>query len=153
MSDSRDSRLPGPGPAKIRGAPLVLRRFVELVAASEGRLREIFDAADVVSEGSARPEGSRIVYYGSTSIVLRPGEEPALVAELARVLPLDPHARVRALRIAHREAASRAGGPIGVLHAELSFDAPAPAHAGRALGLTVDVSAVVLTRGARSTTG
>lgn len=160
------SRLPGPGPAKVRGAPLILRRYVELVATSEGRLRELFEVADVISEGSAREEDGRLVYYGSTSLLIRPGEDAATVAQLGRLLPFDPHVRIRALRIAHREASSRAGGPIGTLHAELSFgDAaqpaqpaqaaqPAPGDRARlALALTVDVSAVVLTRGARTTSG
>jgi len=147
------SRLPGPGPVKIRAAPLLLRRHVTLVAVSVGRLHELFDAADVISEGSPRQEGERgrIVYYGSTSLLLRPGDDPEIVQQLALVLPFDPHARVRALRIAHREAVTRAGGPLGTLHAELSFGAPAPSGAGLTLALTIDVSGEVQKRSARTT--
>jgi hypothetical protein len=131
---------------------------VELVAASDGRLRELFDGADVVSEGGAREEGGDLVYYGSTSVLLAPPGEPTAepLEELARVAALDPHVRVRAVRIARREASARAGGPLGTLHAELSFretwtEAVGGSGARAAIvALTIDVSAIVLRRGARS---
>jgi hypothetical protein len=119
------------------------------VATSEGRLRELLDAADVVSEGGARAEGDDLVYYGSTSLLLMPPVAPHELAMLARVLEIDPHVRLRVLRVARREACARAGGSLGTLRAELSF-VPAPAGARGAIALTADVTAVILRRGARS---
>ncbi|HSN98325.1 MAG TPA: hypothetical protein VLS89_08500 [Candidatus Nanopelagicales bacterium] len=140
-----------PGLAKTRAAPLVRRRVVELTAASDGGVRDLFEAADVVSEGGAREEGDRLVYYGSTSLLLVPAD-PALLADLARVLPLDPHTRARALRVAHREASTRAGGALDTVHAEISFVGPR-GGARPAIAVMVDVTAVVLRRRARSQQG
>lgn len=144
------TRPRGPGLAKTRAAPLLRRRTLYLVATSDGALRDLFERADIVSEGEARREGDVLVYYGTTSLLLRDLEVPIHVA-LARAVALDPHVRVRALRIARREAAARAGGPLGTLHAELTF--PEPPGAGRVVALTIDVAAVVLqqarARGAR----
>lgn len=151
-----NERPSGPGLTKIRAAPLLRRRVVELYATSDGEVRELFELADVISEGSARVEGDELVYYGSTSLLLVPAD-PSLLRELARVLPLDPHTRVRALRVARREASARAGGALGTIRADLTFAGgatPSPSSRGRpALALTVDVTAVVLRRGARSSQG
>jgi hypothetical protein len=116
-----------PGLAKIRGVPLVQRRRIELRTAHEGRWREILDAADVVSEGRARQEGASLVYYGSTSVLLprrsAGGLLPDLdVASLTAVLRLDPHVRLRALRIAHREAQARAGASMRMMLAEIQIN-------------------------------
>ncbi len=86
----------------------------------------MFEQADVMSEGAARQEGSRAVYYGTTSIVLplvsRGGHIPdGHRGATLRLLACDPHARVRAVRIAWREAQVRAGAPLGQLRAELNF--------------------------------
>lgn len=94
---------------------------------SDYRLGELFDAADVMSEGANRPDGAEQVYYGTTSIRLAlesaGGPLPdALHQELAKILRFDPHARVRALRIACREALVRAGNPLETIQAELRFD-------------------------------
>jgi hypothetical protein len=115
------------------------------VATSEGRLRELLEAADVVSEGSARAEGDNLVYYGSTSLLLMPAVAPHELAVLARILEMDPHVRLRVLRVARREACARAGGALGTLRAELSFG-PAPAGARGAIALTADVTALILRR-------
>src|ERR1700729_3148121 len=53
---------PWKGLVKIRVAPLVQRRTVELAAVLAGRWREIVEAADVVSEGRTIAEGARRVY-------------------------------------------------------------------------------------------
>jgi hypothetical protein len=88
------------------------------------RWRELFERADVMSEGATRlePEGAR--YYGSTSILVPLASRggPLSDGDLAQLivsLSVDPHARLRAVRIARLEAQLRASGPIGVLHAEL----------------------------------
>jgi hypothetical protein len=126
---------------KIRSVPLWQRRSVELCTLPPGRWREIFDAADVVSEGAARAEGAGLVYYGTTSVLLRRRSAGGLlpdvdVERLAGLLVHDPHARLLALRIAHREAAARACGTLGPVNAELAIAACA-----RGVAISVEVEA------------
>jgi hypothetical protein len=88
------------------------------------RWRELFESADVISEGATRDEAEGSVYYGSTSIVLllrsRGGSvDDDQFDDVKRLVGNDPHARVRAVRIACLEAQLRAGGPIGRVRAEL----------------------------------
>lgn len=141
-----------PGLTKVRAVPLVQRRRVELCTAHEGRWREILDAADVMSEGKTRPEGAGFVYYGSTSVLLprrsSGGHLPDPdVPSLAGILRLDPHIRLRALRIAHREAELRAGAPMRTLHAEIQIsDAP------RGVIITIEVTAHLHRPSLRNTT-
>jgi hypothetical protein len=143
-------RPPRPGLVKARAAPLVARKTLSLASMTPGRWRELFEAADVISEGAGLVEGAGVVYYGTTSLVIlassRGGALPdAELATLAALVRLDPHARVRALRVAHREALSRAGRPLGTLRAEIAV---AAARGG--LEVVVDVVADVLgARGAR----
>lgn len=130
-----------PGLAKVRAAPLVQRRRVELCTAQSGRWREILEDADVVSEGAVRAEDGVLIYYGTTSVLLlrssSGGALPDLdVASLAAIVRLDPHVRLRALRIAHREASARAGSPIGVLRADIAVGAVA-----RGVVISVEVTA------------
>jgi hypothetical protein len=143
---------PFPGLAKVRAAPLVRRRTIELAGLMQGRWREIVDGADVVSEGRAEVEGDRLVYYGSTSVLLlrrsNGGELPdGDVALLAALLKADPHARLHVLRIARREAVSRAGSPLGTMRAEIDV-----APSARGVALLVEVVAR-LPRGAREAAG
>lgn len=113
-----------PGLAKARAEPLLSRRTVPLVKSSDYRLRELFEDADVISEGKIRDDPDGAMYYGSTSIVLlyvsRGGTVPDERAdEMAALVAIDPHARVRAIRIACLEAQVRARAPIGRVRAEL----------------------------------
>lgn len=131
-----------PGLAKAREGPLVARRAIELVSVSAGRVRALIDDADVVSEGAIRRENDALVYYGTTSLVIavRPeNERPAIeLDDLLAIVAVDPHLRVRALRIAHREAAVR-GGPLGPMRAETGVRA-----SSRGIVIEVDVVATVL---------
>ena len=104
--------------------PLVPRRSMELWQSSDYRWRELFENADVMSEGATRDEAEGPVYYGSTSVLLpvesEGGQLPdEALDDVARLLTTDPHARLRAIRIACREAQVRSGGPIGRVRAEL----------------------------------
>jgi putative component of toxin-antitoxin plasmid stabilization module len=135
------TRSPLPGLAKVRAPLLVQRRTVELVAAQVGRWGAILEAADVVSEGRTQDEEGARVYYGSTSVLLLKtsagGTLPdAEVQTLAAILRRDPHVRLRAIRIAHREAQARAGGQLGTLQAEIDVGAGA-----RGVSLLVEVVA------------
>jgi hypothetical protein len=137
---------PRPGVAKVRTPPLLARRRVELCAPLDGRMRELVEAADVVSEGEEREEQSGRVYYGTTSVLLTRGR--GLVdedlEELAQVLRHDPHTRLRVLRTAAREASSRASARLGAVKAEVSV------HATReGVLFTVDVAARVSQSGGR----
>jgi hypothetical protein len=137
-----------PGLAKSRGLPLVLSRHATLVRAPDPRWRELFERADTVSEGSVRDEKTGRVWYGSTSLILRVepaeacGAEPGLLAALAR---RDLHVRVRAVRIAHREACARSPCRLGRFTCEMRVEADA-----RGVRIDVDVQAPLIERRVRS---
>jgi hypothetical protein len=104
---------------------LLSRRALPLVKSSDYRLRELFERADVMSEGKTRLEPDGATYYGSTSVLLtfvsRGGAVPDDGAdEIVSLMSIDPHARVRAIRIACLEAQVRAHAPIGRVRAELA---------------------------------
>ncbi|MEJ7730560.1 MAG: hypothetical protein WKG00_15235 [Polyangiaceae bacterium] len=136
---------PRPGVAKVRSPPLLARRRVELCTPLDGRMRELIEAADVVSEGEEREEQNGRVYYGTTSVLLSSrGLADEDLEELAQVLRLDPHTRLRVLRTAAREASSRASARLGAVKAEVSV------HATReGVLFTVDVAARVSQSGGR----
>lgn len=112
--------------------------------ANDHLLSELFDRADVVSEGMLRDERGGARYYGTTSVLLLlsqgggPGDAggPSRYAELAG---RDPHARLRALRIACREAQVRAGGPLSRIEAEVTVRPDA-----RGVRLDVEVEAALV---------
>ncbi|MBN1611024.1 MAG: hypothetical protein JW940_30615 [Polyangiaceae bacterium] len=119
-----DGRRQGPGLAKTFGVPLLRSRKLELWQSSDYRWRQLFESADVMSEGATREEPDGPVYYGTTSVLLPTVSEggslpDAQLAEAVRLLRSDPHARVRAVRIACLEAQLRANGPLGRISAEL----------------------------------
>jgi hypothetical protein len=135
-----------PGLVKIRSVPLTQRRSVELCTAHEGRFRDLLAAADVMSEGQVSIESGALVYHGTTSVILlrrsHGGHLPDRdVDALAVVLLRSPHLRLRALRVAHREATQRAGSTLGSAHAELRVEPGA-----RGVVISIDVSAPVLRR-------
>jgi hypothetical protein len=114
----------GPGLAKIGTLALGASRQLELWQSADYRLRELFEAADVMSEGATRVEPDGTTYYGSTSVLLpfvsHGGFVPSdRAADIARLVANDPHARLRAIRIACLEAQVRSGAPIGRVRAEL----------------------------------
>lgn len=123
--------------------PLVSRRTVDLLQSTDYRWRELFESADVMSEGATRSEPEGAVYYGSTSVLLPriskggsiPDEE---VDVLSRLLRGDPHARLRAVRIACLEAQLRAGDRLGPVRAELTVR-----RDPRGIRVDVDVEAPV----------
>jgi hypothetical protein len=99
-------------------------RRVELWQSSDYRWRELFEGADVMSEGATRVEADGPTYYGSTSILLPYSSRGGFIPDdqgeqVLRLLTRDPHARLRATRIARLEAQVRAAAPIGRVRAEL----------------------------------
>ncbi len=141
----RDPERSGPGIAKVRKTQVVTRRTLELVAVREGWWSSALEDADIVSEGDVVMEEGVRVYYGSTSLRTVIDETAQDAAALSRVVIADPHARLRLLRLAYREAVVRAGAPIDVMHAEMAVQllAPPPGRSGRVLAIAIDVSAAI----------
>lgn len=148
-----------PGLSKTRAEPLFSRRALAFVKSSDYRVRELFENADVMSEGKVREDADGAVYYGSTSLrfpfISRGGAIPdEQAAELLALLANDPHARVRAIRVACLEAQVRARSQLARVRAELLMHRDA-----RGLRIDVEVEARVaeqaaepeLAAGARST--
>jgi hypothetical protein len=137
----------GPGLAKVRTIPLTRRREKLLVAIADGPMRDWLERADIVSEGAVQ-EGAQPSYFGTTSIVLPwdAAENTKNATALERgALALDPHLRVRALRIARREAEMRAPGALASIRAEIEI-----ALTTRGITLCIDVEAKVATRRKRT---
>ena len=114
-----------------------------MVRTTEGRWRELFEAADMVSEGAAKEERDGRIWYGSTSLILELPVETSLEdrEQLLAIAQKDVHAHVHALRSAHREAQSRAPGQLGRVACELRFsDDP------KGLRIDVDVQAPLIER-------
>lgn len=131
----------GPGLVKTRGLPRPSRRAFELWLCPDYWWRELFEHADVMSEGATRVDQGPPTYFGTTSILLPSQTHGGRLseAEIETCRPLagrDVHARVRAIRIACREAEVRAGVPLGRIRAELTtVDDP------RGLRLDVEIEA------------
>jgi hypothetical protein len=105
-----------------------------------------------MSEGATRSEPDGATYYGSTSVLLpfssHGGAVPKERArEIAQLIASDPHARIRAIRIACLEAQIRSGAPIGRVRAELFVRRDA-----RGIRVDVDVEARVFKNGERPRT-
>ena len=94
-----------------------------------------------MSEGAPRGEGNDRSYFGSSNIILliHPEEPSQTVQTLAVAVAHDPHVRLRAMRVARREAAQRANGPLDRVRAEITVS---PCATG--VAVHVDVEALVL---------
>jgi hypothetical protein len=139
MSDSPPSSRPGL--AKARALPLVAARRTTQARAIDARWRELFDAADTVSEGCVRDERQGRVWYGSTSLILplAEGTSDAERAFVAEVAARDVHVRLRAMRAAQREASLRAPARLGRLGCEIHVAADS-----RGVRIDVDVQAPLI---------
>ncbi|HEX6273906.1 MAG TPA: hypothetical protein VFZ53_12750 [Polyangiaceae bacterium] len=134
----------GPGLSKTRSLGLLERRTLTVLRSSDYRWRELFERADVMSEGACRDEPDGTTYYGSTSVLLpfasKGGAVPdELGSEVAALIANDPHARVRAVRMACLEAQVRSRGPLGRVRAELFVRSTT-----RGIKVDVEVEAAVL---------
>lgn len=133
----------GPGLARTH-APNLIERNGSLVRTTEGRWRELFKAADSISEGAPRDEkGDGRVWYGTTSLIIALPVETSLEdrEQLLAIAQKDVHAHVHALRLAHREAQSRAPAELGRAACELKFESDP-----RGLRIDVDVQAPLIER-------
>jgi len=134
----------GPGIVKAGRLPLQVRRNFELIHSNDYRIRELFERADVISEGAVRQEAGGNCYYGTTSVLLPSVAHGGLIPDeqrtaLAVQLHADPHARLRAIRIACREAQVRCGQSLGQLRAEVKV-----LHDHTGVRFDVDVEAKLL---------
>jgi len=134
----------GPGLRKARGHPVATSRVLQVWKSTDYRWRELFEAADVMSEGAVRHEREGPTYYGTTSVLLpfmsRGGLVPdELAKDVARLASKDLHVRVRALRIAWREARVRSVHPIGRMRAEFVVRPDS-----RGIRIDIDVEAQIL---------
>ena len=131
----------GPGLAKACLRAAVVVRVARLARGTDARWREMFDAADALSEGSVRDEPQGRVWYGSTSLILAlaDSDPPAVRAFFVAFAAHDLHVRLRALRIACREATLRAPGPLGSSICEMRVTSDS-----RGLRIDVDVQAPLI---------
>lgn len=146
MRAARSRFVKGPGIAKARALPLVAQRVLPCARGSDARWRELFERADVVSEGSVKHEAEGAVWYGSTSLVLvlpLASLAPETRAFLAAFAARDLHVRLRALRAARAEATLRAPQPLGPSSCEIRV-----AEDARGVRIDVDVQAPLIGGGA-----
>ena len=129
--------------ARSRG-PVSLRRAT-LVRGLDAEWRALFQAADAVSEGSVKGDASGQTWYGSTSVilVLRDDTSPRDRALVALVAAKDLHVRLRAVRLAQREAQLRAPSTLGRCSCEIRVGSEA-----RGVRIDVDIQAPLI-EGAR----
>jgi hypothetical protein len=133
----------GPGLAKARRLPVLVARETVLVRACSPRWNDLFENADIVTEGSAREEPHGRVWYGMTSMIL--SADGADAALLAAVAARDVHVRLHAVRVARREACLRAPGRLGRLGCEIQVKPDA-----RGVRIDVDMQAPLIEWSARS---
>jgi hypothetical protein len=120
MREQQGAPFPRIGLRKAKAPAAYVSRSVTHVRSEDARWRELFERADIVSEGKCE-HGS---YRGTTNVLLplmdlaSSPEEQAFVSALA---PQCMHVRLRALRIARREAQHRAGVSLEPSRCELRF--------------------------------
>jgi hypothetical protein len=139
-----------PGLAKARQRGIVRIETVSRVRGDDAVWRALFERGDVMSEGRVgRGANGEEVWFGSTSLILPLSREqdPRLRPFVAGVAALDLHVRLRALRVATREAHSRAPGPLGTVACELSVG-----EDDRGLRIDVDVQAPLIASRSRTHT-
>jgi hypothetical protein len=127
--------------AKARALPLVTTHQKLLVRTADPPWRALFERADVVSEGGVREETQGRVWYGSTSLVLADGTTHADPPLLAALAARNVHVRLRAVRVAHREASLRAPGRLGRFMCEIHIT-----PTGEGVRIDVDVQAPLIER-------
>lgn len=134
----------GPGLARAATLPFYVQKT--LYRGQDARWCEAFEKADLVSEGAVKSSTSPVdnssTYFGSTSILLNvPPRERERTAHLARDCV---HVRLRAVRLARREAEVRSQGPLGVSRCEVKIVADP-----NGLRIDVDLEAPLLRKSTR----
>ena len=132
----------GPGLVKTRGERALHYRVALLVRGPIAHWAKLIENADVVSEGASKDDDDGPTWYGSTSLVLEfPDADLESRQFLATIARRDPHVRLRAVRIARREASSRAPAQLGKAICELrAVEDP------RGVRIDVDLQAPLIVR-------
>ncbi len=137
-SDASRNSVRGPGLARGRkGPPLAL--VGARVRTSDAAWREAFTGADALSEGAVRTEPEGRVWYGTTSLILALDPRETAPFDAAGLAERDVHARLRAVRIARREAQCRAPATLGPVKCELRFS---PHRRGLRVDVEVEASLI-----------
>jgi hypothetical protein len=137
-----------PGLAKVRRVPIATRRALDLVGLRDGWFSSVLERADIVSEGAVQDLALARGYFGSTSLRCALQDDGGAHdtawerTTLATLVANDANAKLRLLRLAHREAVSRAGCSLGVLTAEIRAEIIID-QKGCVLAIDIDVSAEV----------
>ncbi|MGC4063524.1 MAG: hypothetical protein QM784_02510 [Polyangiaceae bacterium] len=137
----------GPGLVKSKQAPLLERRVRGFVRCTDYRWRELFDHAEILSEGAVRTDAEGRVYYGSTHIRLFDGRlfganDAVARNDFRQLMERDPHARLRAMRIACLEAQVRSGTSFEWTRTEVRFSSDSDA-----IDISIDVEARLVREG------
>lgn len=119
--------LQGPGLRKAKRGSVRSQRQPQLLRLNEGWIAFMFRKADLISEGAVRTESGTKSYYGSTSIGLcidaaSLAHEGHEAQALGAALLADPFTRLHVLRLARREATSRAGASLDVAYSEVTAE-------------------------------
>ncbi len=141
-------RALGPGLKKAFPRLPFCARTETFVRSEDRFWRELFDHADVISEGSVRQEKNGRTWFGSSSIILTLSTaSPELRTFLIALARRDLHVRLRAIRLACREAYARAAHELRCVRCDLRIVSDE-----RGIRIDVDVEApfkerVAATRG------
>src|SRR5690606_29117392 len=114
-----------PGLRKAGTAELIRARTLTLWRSTDYPLGELLESADVMSEGGLREDNGLQRYYGTTTLLLPLRSAGGYIRDAdhssaALLVALDPHVRLRAIRIAAREARVRGPHLLGTILSEVS---------------------------------
>ena len=149
--------LSGPGLRKATRGSIRSQRRPNLLRLNEGWVASMFSRADIVSEGAVRQDDGKEQYFGTTSIdvtiaaaaMAAEGHEPE---RLAQALLADPFTRLHVLRMARREATSRASRSLDVAYSEVLAEASL-VSGDLVLLFQIDLNAELLSYGIDDATG
>lgn len=138
------ARFPVKGLAKARLRRAFTVERVTRARSEDAYWRDLFKSADVVSEGAVQTASAS--YYGMTDIVVPFPEEFGTAERAAHIAVARAcvHVKLRALRVARREAQSRANVDLDASHCEVAFTEE-KTH----LRIHVELSAKVLHKNSR----
>jgi len=111
------------------------------VRCADYQWKHLFEGAEVISEGAVRRDAEGATYFGSTHIRLSDTTHPIQTAELdtrtfRQLIHVDPHARLRAMRIACLEAQIRSQSQFASVRTEITF-----VEESHAIRISVDIEA------------
>jgi hypothetical protein len=138
------SERKGPGLAKSKKARLIESRSFDWIRCTDYRWRDLFNKADIISEGAVRKDPDGPIYYGATYIRFRFDsiEETLQTIErqrLAKIMQFDPHVRLRAMRLACIEARVRSNSEFSHVTTDITVS-----EDETAVSICVDIEAKLI---------